>query len=94
MVLTKEEWTDGKEKAHGRRDCREATAGRCADDGRKKNRFRIHNAFSIIKSLEEIFTVRRIIDGIYTILKTTERIQVIEAVPIYTGLCFFCGLGS
>jgi hypothetical protein len=65
-----------------------------ANDGRKKNRFRIHNAFSIIKSLEEIFTVRRIIDGIYTILKTTERIQVIEAVPIYTGLCFFCGLGS
>ena len=60
-----------------------------ANDGRKKNRFRIHNVFSIIKSLEEIFTVRRIIDGIYTILKNTERIQVIEAVPIYTGLCFF-----
>ena len=31
MVLTKEDWIDGKEKTHGRRDCREATAGRCAD---------------------------------------------------------------
>jgi hypothetical protein len=31
MVLTKEDWIDGKEEAHSRRDCREATAGRCAD---------------------------------------------------------------